>query len=387
MVQMILLLSMTCSAASASYTSLRGSRRSLFTAGSWSNVFAESFDSGIGSHFSLGNTDDSSVHTLNDVNVIKLKDNMGADSSLTSRLIDMSLYSQIELSFDYMAEGFEVGDDLVVEFQNEDTGPWYTALELVLDNTGFVNSVWYTQTIRWMLYAGPSTPVNNIKIRFRASGDDDTDIVYVDNVSISGKLIDDQPTSAPTVAPVTPAPTAAPTKSPTAAPQTPAPTAAPTKFPTAAPTKSPTAAPQTPAPTAAPTKFPTAAPTKSPTAAPQTPAPTAAPTGTCTVPDSCTSAADCCGGVSYTCEKTGKSKKAPSVCVLQSTPSPTASPGTTPSPTAAPTAAPGTTPSPTAAPGTTPAPTAAPIQTCKNDRDCTNGTTCRNTGGGIKQCL
>ena len=90
------------------------------TAGSWQTVFLEDFEhvgsTNIGPHFTLPATgDDATKHAwtgaYSGTRVIKLRDGSGPESTLESRLIDVSLYNRIEFSFFYRGDGME-DDDL-----------------------------------------------------------------------------------------------------------------------------------------------------------------------------------------------------------------------------------------------------------------------------------
>ena len=96
------------------------------TAGSWQTVFLEDFEhvgsNNIGPHFILPATgDDATKHAwtgaYSGTRVIKLRDGSGPESTLESRLIDVSAYERVEFSFYYRGDGMEDDDFFTVVSQ------------------------------------------------------------------------------------------------------------------------------------------------------------------------------------------------------------------------------------------------------------------------------
>lgn len=93
------------------------------TAGSWETVFIEDFEhagsSDIGPHFILPSTGDDAVkHSWTGAysgnQVIKLRDDSGPESTIESRLIDVTDYSRVEFSFYYQGDGLEDDDQFTI---------------------------------------------------------------------------------------------------------------------------------------------------------------------------------------------------------------------------------------------------------------------------------
>jgi hypothetical protein len=156
--------------------------------GPWLTIFKNDFEAGVGSHFSLPTgSNDATEHDLttdtigaySGNKVIRLRDS-GAESILTSTLIAVSQYDQIEVSIYYRGEDLEDGDMFVMEFQNEDTGPWRIAKNFVQDGTSGkdINGQWSSQILQWILHDG-TKPIENMRIRFQNFGDTSDIVVSV----------------------------------------------------------------------------------------------------------------------------------------------------------------------------------------------------------------
>lgn len=153
----------------------------------WMTIFKNDFETGVGTHFSLPNTgDDAAEHEFaagsigaNSGNkAIRLRDS-GIESIMTSTLIDVSLYDQIEVSFYYRGENLEAGDKFIMEFQNEDAGSWRVAKDFVQGGGKEMNGKWSNQVLRWILHDG-TQPINSMRVRFQNFGDN-SDVVVSDN--------------------------------------------------------------------------------------------------------------------------------------------------------------------------------------------------------------
>jgi hypothetical protein len=151
----------------------------------WLTIFNNDFEAGVGSDFSLPNSgDDATEHDLSadaigansGSKVIRLRDS-GAHSIITSTLMDVSMFDQIEVSFYYRGEDLEDGDKFLMEFQNDDAGSWRVAKDFIQGgiNGKEMNGKWSNQILRWILHDG-TKPIGNMRIRFQNFGDN-SDIV------------------------------------------------------------------------------------------------------------------------------------------------------------------------------------------------------------------
>lgn len=156
--------------------------------GPWLTIFKNDFEDGVGSNLSLPSSgDDATEHDLSEdligansgSKVIRLRDS-GVESIVTSTLIDVSLYDQFEVSFFYRGEDLEDGDNFVMEFQNQDSGPWRIAKDFFQDSADGenLNGHWSKQILRWILHDG-TKPIDNIRIRFQNFGDNSDIVVSI----------------------------------------------------------------------------------------------------------------------------------------------------------------------------------------------------------------
>lgn len=118
---------------------------------------------------------------------VRIRDNKGELSALTSNAFDISAYSALEINFKFKAISMEDKDDFFVEIEYDGTGGWNDITQLV-SGTDFTNGDTTTATffsdycILWKL---PDS-VSSAKIRFRADGDGDDDQVYIDDIVVKG---------------------------------------------------------------------------------------------------------------------------------------------------------------------------------------------------------
>jgi hypothetical protein len=104
----------------------------------------------------------------------------------------------VECSFDFKFEGMEAleagtsdPDNLLVEYQLDD-GAWVVATDLIMDGNIYANGQWNSGCFQISV-----DTASTLKIRFLAGGDTGhTDFVYLDNVSLEGKIAS-SPTTAP----------------------------------------------------------------------------------------------------------------------------------------------------------------------------------------------
>ncbi len=109
---------------------------------------------------------------------IRLRDNTGEASAMTSTSYNLSTYDSVKVEFKFRASSFESGEDFWIRYYNGSS--WSTIKTFVL-NTDFVNNQVYTKTIKI------NAPLSsNGQFRFQADAGDDTDVVYIDAVVIKG---------------------------------------------------------------------------------------------------------------------------------------------------------------------------------------------------------
>jgi len=109
---------------------------------------------------------------------IRLRDNNGESSSMSSPVYNLSTYDSVTVEFKFFALSFESGEDFWLRYFNGTT--WSTIKTFVV-NTDFANNQVFTKIIK---INGPLSA--NAKFRFQTDAGDATDLLYVDAVVIKG---------------------------------------------------------------------------------------------------------------------------------------------------------------------------------------------------------
>lgn len=110
---------------------------------------------------------------------IYLRDNTSS-SLMTTGNINFSAYNELTVTFSYYAVGFETGEDFWVQISKNGGSSYTTVLDLNR-GTQFNNGVRMSGQV---VIPGPFT--STTRLRFRADASADDDIVYIDNVVITG---------------------------------------------------------------------------------------------------------------------------------------------------------------------------------------------------------
>jgi chitodextrinase len=112
---------------------------------------------------------------------IKLRDNSGIDSSMSSPILDLSPYNQIEIDFYFYANSMENGEDVWLRY-NDGSG-WVTVATWVSSssfNDNAFNNVTFT------LDSGSFYLVDGGQFRIQCDASGKNDQVYIDQVVITG---------------------------------------------------------------------------------------------------------------------------------------------------------------------------------------------------------
>jgi len=109
---------------------------------------------------------------------IRLRDNSGDQSAMTSQVYNFSQYDSVTVEFKFRAIGFEADEDFFVLLNNG--GTWSNIATLATP-ADFINGTLYTRKYR---LAGPFSSTCMLKVQ--ADANDDTDQVYIDAVVIRG---------------------------------------------------------------------------------------------------------------------------------------------------------------------------------------------------------
>lgn len=110
---------------------------------------------------------------------IKIQDNSGTASAMTSPTFDASGYNQLSIHFYFKAVSMENGEDFWVRYYN---GSTWTTVATAVAGTNFVNNTFYEATIP----LSSSSFSANSQIRFQCDASDNSDNVYIDAVTVAG---------------------------------------------------------------------------------------------------------------------------------------------------------------------------------------------------------
>ncbi|MEL6635121.1 MAG: zinc-dependent metalloprotease [Bacteroidota bacterium] len=122
---------------------------------------------------------------------IRLRDNSGTNSAMTSGSYNVSAYSQLDINFYFYPNSMENGEDFWVRYYD---GSSWSTVAAYASGSNFNNGTFYvaTVTINSASYNFPT----NARFRFQCDASANADQVYIDQVTItasSGALASDSP--------------------------------------------------------------------------------------------------------------------------------------------------------------------------------------------------
>jgi len=112
---------------------------------------------------------------------IRIRDNSGTGSSMTSETFNLSSYDSVEIEFYFYANSMENGEDFWVRFYN---GSSWSTVATYARGTNFDNNTFYTATV--VLNAADYTFATNSQFRFQCDASGNNDQIYIDQVTIRG---------------------------------------------------------------------------------------------------------------------------------------------------------------------------------------------------------
>ena len=112
---------------------------------------------------------------------IRIRDNSGTGSAMTSPSLDLRSYNEVEVEFYFYANSMENGEDFWVRFYN---GSSWTIVATYARGTNFNNSTFYSATVT--LDASQYTFASNSQFRFQCDASANNDQIYIDQVTITG---------------------------------------------------------------------------------------------------------------------------------------------------------------------------------------------------------
>ncbi|WP_299332602.1 T9SS type A sorting domain-containing protein [uncultured Psychroserpens sp.] len=112
---------------------------------------------------------------------IRLRDNSGTRSAMTSPAFDLTGFDQVEVEFYFYANSMESGEDFWLRYYN---GSSYSTVASYASGTNFNNNTFYTATVT--LNSSQVNFASNSRFRFQCDASANADQVYIDQVTIRG---------------------------------------------------------------------------------------------------------------------------------------------------------------------------------------------------------
>ncbi len=112
---------------------------------------------------------------------IRLRDNSGTASAMTSESFNLTSYDQVEIKFYFYSYSMENGEDFWLRFYN---GSSWATVGTWARGTSFDNNNFYTATVT--LNASEHNFATNSRFRFQNDASANADHIYIDQVTIKG---------------------------------------------------------------------------------------------------------------------------------------------------------------------------------------------------------
>jgi endonuclease I/chitodextrinase len=113
---------------------------------------------------------------------IRIRDNSGSASSMTSETYDLTSFDTVEVEFYFYAYSMENNEDFWLRYNN---GSSWETVATYARGTDFENNNFYSATVT--LNAINYNFVNNAQFRFQNDASGNADHIYIDQVTITGK--------------------------------------------------------------------------------------------------------------------------------------------------------------------------------------------------------
>lgn len=113
---------------------------------------------------------------------IRIRDNSGLSSSMTSPAFDLSPYDSVQVAFHYFARSMEPGEDFWLRYKNG-SGNW-DIIASYTSGVEFTGNGFYTDTL--MLPASQFNLGETTQFRFQCDATDNQDQIFIDAVVITG---------------------------------------------------------------------------------------------------------------------------------------------------------------------------------------------------------
>ncbi len=156
--------------------------------GTWVTITADAFEAGMGSYVD-GGTDmlryTATALARQGKAAANIQDDTGVQASFYHKAgYNVTRYADLKVEFYYKAVGMEAGEDFFVEYFNGTA--WVRAATYVAGTT--FNNGAYCRGLVSIPRASFAYPTN-AKLRFRCDASDDSDDIYIDQITFSGLLL------------------------------------------------------------------------------------------------------------------------------------------------------------------------------------------------------
>ena len=121
---------------------------------------------------------------------IRIRDNSGSASAMTSPALNLSGYNSITVKFYFYANSMENGEDFWLRYSSNNGSTW-TTVATWARGTSFNNNTFYTAEVT--LNASQVNFTQNARIRFQCDASGNQDQIYIDQVTVTastGNLIE-----------------------------------------------------------------------------------------------------------------------------------------------------------------------------------------------------
>jgi hypothetical protein len=112
---------------------------------------------------------------------IRIRDNSGTASSMTSGTYNISSFDQVELEFYFYSYSMENGEDFLVRY---DDGSGWQTVATYAQGTSFNNNIYYVATVT--LDGSQYNLSSNAQFRFQCDASGNNDHIYIDAVTLTG---------------------------------------------------------------------------------------------------------------------------------------------------------------------------------------------------------
>jgi hypothetical protein len=111
---------------------------------------------------------------------IRIRDNSGTQSAMTSGAYDVSSYDNLEVKFNFYSYSMETNEDFWLQYFD---GTSWKTVKAFVSGVDFSNNTFTAETIN-ISSATYNFPVN-AKFRFQCDASSNSDVIYIDNISVT----------------------------------------------------------------------------------------------------------------------------------------------------------------------------------------------------------